>query len=158
MEKKIFINNLDNLDNYGKDIITNNEFCIGFYNSDNSNPFWFKLNNNSKNKNNYSCFGYYYGSSTCLESINISLIDHLERRTYTDLNILVKHNDIELLNLNFTPLQIENYIGDNGIKTYYNKKKIYSDDNFEIGFKTRDLHRFPNHPVEISGCWINIIS
>jgi hypothetical protein len=156
-------NILGNLDNFGENINTNKGLCIGFSNNQFPNIFWFNLNNDNYNNNNfnrkYICWGSYYGSSTCLGSTILSQKVQNESRLYNNLNIIVKHEGENILEVNFTPIQIENYIGDTGIETYYNKNKVlFTNNEYELGFTTRDLHRFDNHPVEISGCWLKYLN
>lgn len=155
MEKIDIENMLSNLDNYGENIDTNNGYYMGFSSDQCSEIFWFKLSNEEKEPNRYSCFGSYYGSSSCLGSTVISYNDELGNRTYSNLDVYLYHENKQLFSLSFTPNQIENYIGEAGIETYYDHHKVlFKNTDYEIGFSTRDLHRFPNHPVEISGCWI----
>ena len=158
--KKIDIDSmLSNLDNYGENIDTNKGYCMGFSSNQCGEIFWFKLNREDKDQNRYSCFGSYYGSSSCLDSTVISYNDELVNRIYTNLDIYLHHENKQLFSLSYTPNQIENYIGETGIETYYDHHKVlFKNHEFEIGFSTRDLHRFPNHPVEISGCWIKKIN
>ena len=155
MEKINIDNILSNLDNYGESIDLSKGYCIGFSNNQCSEIFWFKLSNSDDQQSRYSCMGSYYGSSSCLGSTQISSNDELGNRSYTNLDIYLRHNNDILLNLNFTSKQVENYIGEEGIETYYDPNKVlFRNIDYEIGFRTRDLHRFPNHPIEISGCWI----
>ena len=127
MEKIDIENMLSNLDNYGENIDTNNGYCMGFSSDQCPEIFWFKLSREDTDQNRYSCFGSYYGSSSCLGSTVISSNAGLGNRSYTNLNIYLRHNNDQLLYLNFTADRVENYIGEAGIETYYNhhNKNLY---------------------------------
>lgn len=157
--KKINIENiLSNMDNYGKNLNTTEGICVGFYNKKKDDIYWFKVNKYD-NTNKLVCYGSYYGSSSCLGSTIVSIYNDSEHRDYMDLNIIVKNNNIKIFEKHFNPDIIKNYIGDNGIETYYNlDKTLFMDSKIILGFTTRDLHRFPKQPVEISGCWLKLIS